>query len=173
VVAALSKALSALLEHAALIPEAPAHRQGDLDDEEYERLGAAEDSWDQGWQPLVTAARVAALEVRHADLRRRLTLGLRYLEDWSTLEDAFHGKVRAWILRRVVDYLVESLYAWRRGEELPIASRIFTDVAEAWDLKQEEYEMIAQLQAEEQAQLRAEKRARRELSGDEGTPGNV
>ncbi|WP_331726547.1 hypothetical protein [Streptomyces sp. NBC_00280] len=149
VVAALSTVLTALLEHAARIPDDPARRGEGFDQETYQRMRAKEKEWDEGWQPLVRTAHVAALEVRDADVRNRLTTGLRYLKDWNALEYAFHGKIRAWVLAGVLDHLVETVFAWRREEELPAPIDRFTSVAEAWALKMEEYEDTARAEAED------------------------
>jgi len=79
-----------------------------------------------------------------------LTTGLLYLADWSDLENAFYGKVRAWVLRGVVNDLVESVFAWRRGDELPAPSSTLTNVAEAWEPKQEQYEEPARAEEEDE-----------------------
>ncbi|SRR6266545_629909 len=69
VTAALSQALTALLEHVALMPGGQVTWRGDFDLEEREGLRAPLEAWDQQWQPLIRSARMAALEVRSAELR--------------------------------------------------------------------------------------------------------
>lgn len=156
VVGALSTTLAALLEQAAKAPQDASCQRAEKDPGEYRRVFAAKKAWDVDWQPLVHAARIAALEVRQEDVRNRLITALKYLADWRDLEYADHGRIRAWVLRGVIDHLIESVFAWRRGEQLPDVSQIFITVAEAWQLKQEEKEELYQAAVENEDRLHAE-----------------
>ncbi|NEA21953.1 hypothetical protein [Actinomadura bangladeshensis] len=150
VVASLSEALTALLDHAALIPEPHQDKNPAKVPRHARPRYANEQTWNEQWQPLVRSARVAALEVRNTPLRERLTAGLKYLADWRMLEYALHGKIRSWVLTKVVDHLVACVYAWRRGEpSLPAESPEFNDVAKAWRLKQDEYEELDRTEEED------------------------
>jgi hypothetical protein len=139
VVAALATSLSGLLDQAASIPEDTVHQLDRFDRDVFDKLRAAESAWDRQWQPLVRIARMAALEVRDDELRGRLVTSLRHLADWEMLDHAFHGKARSWVLRGVVDEMVESVFAWRRGQPLPSATPRIDALSAAWELKQDEF----------------------------------
>jgi hypothetical protein len=140
VVAVLADSLLGLLDQAVLIPEDTVSRSGTFDQAEHDRLRHAESVWDSSWQSHVRVARIAALEVRNDPLRVRLLTTLKYFSDWRILDYAFDRRYRSWVLRSAVDELIDSVYAWRRGQSLPADTPRINFLKEAWDLKQEEFE---------------------------------
>ncbi|MEV4334186.1 helix-turn-helix domain-containing protein [Streptomyces sp. NPDC049597] len=138
VISELKHAFLALLRHARGLPFDKVRLMKRPTREALQQQNAAENAWDEPWQHLVDAARMAALEIRHATLRSLLIDGLRYLTDWRDLDYAFYRRSRAWVLESTVTHLCEAALTVHRGDPLPEPTPCYQQVQDAWELRQEE-----------------------------------
>jgi len=168
VVAAVSKVLTMLLEKAEQVPDdrfASGISRGDR--EEVQQQLAAEKAWEQQWRQVLQATRLAALEVRHEALRDLLRDGTNHMQSLYIMDYALHGQDRRWVLRNAVISLIECVYAWRRGDDLPPANSCLNGIRESYEQRAEEYETQAQAEEEHQEQ----ERQRRAASDEDGISG--
>ncbi|GGK30159.1 hypothetical protein GCM10011583_72600 [Streptomyces camponoticapitis] len=167
VASALSTTLAALFAKARQVPhDAFPYRspRGDSEEQQYARQRAAEKVWEEEWWPLLRDTRMAALEVRDHGLRELLADAVRYREDLDVMEVALHGRHRALVVSRTVDHVIECVFAWRRGENLPAQTEDFEAMKGSWQVWADTNEALAQHQ-----QLEEERRRRRAGTDDRGS----
>ncbi|MFF2305972.1 hypothetical protein ACFVVP_26120 [Streptomyces sp. NPDC058128] len=76
------------------------------------------------------------------------------------LEYATHNHGRRWVLRGLVEDMTQCLFAWRRDEKgLPEPQRAFMEAKDSFELKEEEWEMIAEAEEADRQQRRSQGQA--------------
>ncbi|QQM38627.1 hypothetical protein [Streptomyces liliifuscus] len=85
------------------------------------------------WPMLVMDAELAALEIPDRELRELMADALKAVEHWSSSFRNVNGRPSR-LIPVVLDHLMQCLFAWRRGDELPEPSQAFENAQESWML---------------------------------------